>query len=308
MRLTLFFTLIFFCLAQGQAAEVSIHGSSSLHAQPGSLQGETFLSLEGSQSVYDMEVFAIYGGREIPLHQQAAFDSGQILALELDLPYEHDYEGRYYLLLSIRFRGVNEEAHSLAMAIPYAYGELGGRPTLPLLEIDGSSLEWNSSTARGEMRWLELTTGPHWKLAKPVAYNDDRLHIVPRSDTGLVSDTIYPQIAILNWLGEDGFHYSRLIPWEAGPTTGKYNVSPLGKVKRPVLVFLWLSLLVLAVLGALCLKSRPGHLQSLFDYSIIAALTLWLASYLHPELWLLKTWPTSAVYVSSPRQLRKLGI
>lgn len=272
-----------------------MQGSATLQASATKLQGELELLVDSPESIYQLQVDAIRGNAVTSLYREDVVATATRLAIPVDLPYEHAQAGRYHLLLAIRFQDSSGGAHNLSMAHPYAHLTIGASPTLPLLTIDGVALAWQEDGAAGELLGLDLTTAPFWQLSRPVKYGDQRMQLVRSAEAPPPHGDIHQQYAVLNWLGADGLHYSRLIPWfirdEPLPHEGGRFWPLPGVGERGLLP--WLGLALAAGIAAIYLKRRaPGRLQRLYDFTVLAALTLWLAHYLHPELWLLETWPT----------------
>ena len=185
------------------------------------------------------------------------------------------------------------------LAFPYAYGKLGGRPNLPLATIVYLQLLVDDADASGQWLGLDLTTGPHWHLEGPIGPETTVLGLRNATGSPPQPNAQYSQLAVLNWLGYDGYHYSRVVPWEIRtdrnglPRNGTDKFSTLDRFTSP-LTFAWAGLVICFLMTSAYFRRRRNNyqLQKTFDYTFIIAITLWLANYLNPESWFLPTWPT----------------
>ncbi|MEM1110600.1 MAG: 6-pyruvoyl-tetrahydropterin synthase-related protein [Pseudomonadota bacterium] len=222
------------------------------------------------------------------------------LTLVSQLPLEHPWPGLYHLLLELRYRSPDGQSHTTALAVAYQKQRRGLRDPAPLLVIDGHWLEWQRPPEQsGTFLDLTVSANAFFELAEPTeafAKEWDWRKIPGRPTPANAS---IGQLALLKWLGDDGHHYSRIIPFElqtdaygqlitSDSATSRTNQGPSS---AGVLVT---ALALLLALFCLLRQESTGSKQTnpWAGRALVAAGCLWLASYLAPELWLSHTWPT----------------
>jgi len=176
------------------------------------------------------------------------------------------------------------------MAFPYVHAEIGARPQMPGLFLHNGSAQWDLEQARGEFQGVDLTSTPFWKISQEVAPGVEKFALRPIEDMGNPDGPVYPQLAVLNWLGSDNYHYSRLIPWEIIPA----DLPGADRGFRITHWFLLVALVALAAFAGWYLRQNgwTQRVQKLFEYAFILALSLWLVSFQQAQLWFQPTWIT----------------
>jgi tetratricopeptide (TPR) repeat protein len=223
------------------------------------------------------------------------------MPVSLAFPLPHGQPGRYQLLLEVLFRDQAGREFSVDLHFPYTFVEAGGRPEMPVLDIAGDRLRWASPPPATARLALDLATGPHWRLASPVAPTAASFELRAIPGQVPLPDARQRKLASLSWVGKDGYHYSRIIPWDlrtdaAGNwirADGRPATAILDRVAGPVLPA-WLA--ALSLLAGLYLARRPRRRAAdayrFIALALVLTLTAWLAAYLHPALWFTPSWPT----------------
>lgn len=283
------------------AGSVTVTGSSTITAESNALWGELELTLQSHQPIYGAEIVAIGDSGGVLHHDIAVWQPAQLIKVPFRLERKHRDPGRYHLLVEIRLRDRANSRLSVNLYFPYVYQRSGVRPAGPLLSIEGNRVNWGDVSQTGGVVNLELTTGPHWRLSKPLSFGVDTLELERLPGASPQPRFVYNQLAVLNWLGSDGYHYSRVIPWGIQTdSNGKWIQRPdkklFGAIQlqgQPILVGWLVCLLGIGLRGAWLLHRRQAdRVPNLLGWGGVLALTLWLAGYTHPELWLTTTWPT----------------
>lgn len=310
--------LLFLCLfTPAIASGISVTATSTSSAERNLLKGELELTLQGTESIYDARILSVGVNGQQQLKGVDVWKPRQSLRVPFKLDRFHQFPGRYHLLVEVRFRARSGRDLSMNLHFPYAYQQLDIHPAGPLLSIEGNKLEWLEIQQGGRILGVDFTTGPIWQLSAQVNMGAETFQLERLPGLSPQPKASYQQLAVLNWLGTDGMHHSRVVPWTIqtdsdGNWVKEVSAIKFSRLRMPSVFMLtaWSVLLlgcgVLAIL--LNQSGRKDHLVSLFGVGSTLALTLWLAGYTQPELWFTRSWITGGdtashvLYVSKFRE------
>ncbi len=285
------------------AGDVTLTGRASLSAAEATLVGELHLVLHSQEAIYSSTLEVTGQSATIQLQGPAVWLPGEERVFDFKMPSRHSRPGRYQLLVAVRFLDQPGVANAVTMGFEYGVGGAAPLPAAkPMVEISTSGEITLKGARRAEQLAISTTGAPYWTPRIGLAASAPlRMQRLPGA--AALESKGYAQLARVDWL-EGELHQSQTVAWSYDPSStvsvqrkGQVQVSHFKSWLSTWPASRWLYLAaIIALMGGLQGRWQPrGGARELpvpVGWGIVLLLSLWVASWLRPDLWFTDSWVT----------------
>ncbi len=287
--------------------------TAELTSSPVQLDGRVSLTLNATEPVYDVLVFARAQSNKELIGEFRYWEPGLRQDFDLHLTSMHTVPGDYHLLIEVAFR--DKSGANLSVAMSYAYriaapensedpvpGQDSAGFPISVAPV-GDRIGWQLSVKDLSEVRLTLTTEPAWNSPTLLTPSSEIIVLEKTGKRPAIPNWRYGQKARLDWV-QHGHHFSRIFDWALDTgANGVWNQKSVPETvawwRKPA--WLW-TLAVLSTVGIGLLAWRSGRdagqpllttRQEKWASGIaLLALTAWSLSHANLALWLTHTWST----------------
>jgi hypothetical protein len=295
------------------AQGISFAATGELTSSPEQLDGRVSLTLNATEPVYDVLVFARAQANKQLIGESRYWEPGSRQDFDLHLMSAHAVPGDYHLLIEVAFRDGGGANLSVANSFLYRAGvaEVVEKPVpgqegtgFPVsVAPEGDRIGWRLSGEGLSAVRLTLTAEPSWDTPTILTPASEIIVLEEKGNRPAVPNWQYRQMARLSWV-QDGRHFSHIFNWtidtdangnwsqKSAPATVKWWREP---------VWLWTLVVMGTVgIGLLVWRARKNNDRSLLinpheewvGAIALLALTIWSLTHANLALWLTHTWST----------------
>ena len=186
---------------------------ATITATANELAGTLELLLSAGEPIYNTRIVIWSADQTTRMAGPQTWKPHESHDFQLQISSRHPLPGNYNLLLAIEYQDNDKEWHGYPLAIEYVQGTARETPLrTPQVIFKGDQLRWQTAGIAPEDLSLTLALSPVWETIGSLTSEDHAFDLAQQPDRNALPGGIYPQLARLVWSNQ-GFHYSKLIPW-----------------------------------------------------------------------------------------------